>query len=152
MWGDARKSARGAACLGEYHEAGGVSTPGHGINARRVGARARAVRRVAPASRVDLHTGRAPDVAADGLADLEPTLAGLVLEVLHRGLELRRHEVAVDIVPVLVVGRAGERHVVSTGPHLGTVGPRLASQFHPHARIMRRRRRRASPACRMMTA
>ena len=135
-----------------YHEAGGVSTSGHGVDARRVGAGAGAVRRVAPASRVDLHTGRAPDVAADGLADLEPTLAGFVLEVLHRGLELGRHEVAVDIVTVLVVGRAGERHVVSTGPDLGTVGPRLTSQFHPHARIMRRRRRRASPAYRMMTA
>lgn len=109
-----------------------MSTSACVVDARRVGARPRAVRRVAPASRVDLHAGRATHVAADGLADLEHPLTGLVLEILYRGLELGRHEVAVDVVPAVAVSGAGERHPVCTGPHLGAIGARFASKVHPH--------------------
>jgi len=122
-----------------------MSTSACVVDARRVGARPRAVRRVAPASCVDLHVGRTSNVAANRLAELKQPLAGLVLEALNCGLELGRHKIAVDVVPIVVIARAGECHVVSTGPHLGTIGPQLTSKFHPHDCIMRRQRRRARP-------
>lgn len=94
--------------------------------------------RVAAPRGAHLRVTGTPYVAANRLADLEDTCADLVLQLLYGGLELGRHEVAVDVVPVVTVGGAGERRAVSTGPHLGAVGARFASKVHPHRRKISR--------------